>query len=591
MTRKPFIEIDADHFLIQGFNTRPLEGYEAPENFPNCCNYHKHVLNDAKSFYDRFPNCCKAHKKLIGKTWFSKEIYDGLPTKIVNQLSFTEYHISLVIDNPDWFEDIADYIEWNVASFGHPAVGLHVYLGNLKHYVNETKSEIPNEKRKRIAQFIDEYYKPIEETSEKLSLNVLYETYQKWIRTFPFEVSFFKELKKSFAKKLPIISGIPTVNRYSGITKAKMLTKRELAESLVTTTKNLLQTISSVELLNKGLITDVQAQQVEFINESHKIAQASLLNDFSEEEGRYLAVIRQWLKNEKQYFKELVPILKLKSNRTVMTKHFDLEVRETFETPYLKVFIKDMSRFNEVSTILSGLSSIRKVNISESKAQGSPERNLTVYPSRVHDISKTKQEVEFTLNNFFAGSKADPLFETETISAISDKGYSQIIERILTFGKNLEKFQSLYHHFDEENFRDFFLPHLNSISSRHTSTGETFNKIGKTDILIQDTEGNNIFIAECKLWKGQSELKNAVDQLLDRYVNWRDEKVAIIIFNKDVKGFSDVINKAIDALKEHSHFESYVGNRKDTSHSFVFRHPEDAEKKIKLESIMFNCTS
>lgn len=278
MNEKPFIEIDAEHFFMQGFNTRPIEGYEAPNNFPNCCNYHKHVLNDAESFYNRFPNCCKAHKKLISKPWFRKEIYEGLPAKIVNQVSFTEHHISHVLDKPDWFEDIVDYIEWNVASFGHPAVGLHVYLGNLKHYVKETKSEIPDEKRKRIAQFVDEYYKPIEKTSEKLSLNVLYETYQKWIRTFPFEVSFFKELKKSFSKKLPIISGIPTVNRYSGIAKAKMLTKRELAESLVTTTKNLLQTISSVELLNKGLITDVQAQQIEFINESHKITQASLLS-------------------------------------------------------------------------------------------------------------------------------------------------------------------------------------------------------------------------------------------------------------------------------------------------------------------------
>ena len=78
---KPFIEIDAEHFVIQGFNTKPIEGYEAPKNFPNCCDYHKHVLNDAESFYDRFPNCCKAHKKLISKPWFQKELYDGLPKK------------------------------------------------------------------------------------------------------------------------------------------------------------------------------------------------------------------------------------------------------------------------------------------------------------------------------------------------------------------------------------------------------------------------------------------------------------------------------------------------------------------------------
>ena len=293
--------------------------------------------------------------------------------------------------------------------------------------------------------------------------------------------------------------------------------------------------------------------------------------------------------NEKVYFVELAPILTAQIKNS-MPKNFDLEIRETFDKKYLKVFTRDTSRLIEISTILGSLSSVKRVSITESQAAGSPDKNLTIYPSRVYDIQETYTEVEFTLKNFFEGSPVDPSFDNEIISNISENAYSQIIDRILIFGKNLEKFQSLYHHFDEEKFRDFFLPHLNSISTRHTGTGETFNKKGKTDILIQDQDGNNIFIAECKLWKGQSEIKNAIDQLLGRYVNWRDEKVALIIFNKDAKGFTEVVAKAIEAVKEHQQFESYVGNRKDTSHSFIFRHPDDTAKKIKLELIIFNCT-
>jgi hypothetical protein len=46
---------------------------------------------------------------------------------------------------------------------------------------------------------------------------------------------------------------------------------------------------------------------------------------------------------------------------------------------------------------------------------------------------------------------------------------------------------------------------------------------------------DKLFIAECKLWKGEFTISDAVDQLLERYVTWHDEKVAIIVFNKDMK--------------------------------------------------------
>ena len=29
---KPFIEIDAEHFTLSAFETKPIEGYEAPTN-------------------------------------------------------------------------------------------------------------------------------------------------------------------------------------------------------------------------------------------------------------------------------------------------------------------------------------------------------------------------------------------------------------------------------------------------------------------------------------------------------------------------------------------------------------------------------
>ncbi|TXK29874.1 hypothetical protein FVR03_20350 [Pontibacter qinzhouensis] len=266
-----------------------------------------------------------------------------------------------------------------------------------------------------------------------------------------------------------------------------------------------------------------------------------------------------------------------------MPQSFAIEKRNTFDKDYLKVFVKDKSKIEQVASILSSLDSIRTANITENK-----ERDITVYPANMYDISEVEQEVNANLKSYFETGELDPVFE-EQISLLSNKGYSDILNHIYVFGRNLEKLKNLHDKFDEEGFREYFLPYLNAISKNHSATGETFNKIGKTDILIQDRSGLNVFIAECKLWKGEGELLKAIDQLFDRYVTWRDEKVALIIFNKDIKGFSELLTKATYKIKEHKQFNSYIGQRFDSSFSYTFKHSDDSKKIVQLELIIFNC--
>lgn len=271
-----------------------------------------------------------------------------------------------------------------------------------------------------------------------------------------------------------------------------------------------------------------------------------------------------------------------------MAKLFDIEIREVFEKPYLKVFVKDIDRIAEVQAFLEGLNSVAKANLTTSKSRYSPPQNLTIYPSRVYDIAEVRDEVQVSLESYFAGSPVDPQFIGEAISSISDQAYFQILDYILRLGMNLEKYKDLTRNFDEERCRDYFLPFLNSISRGHSATGETFNKIGCTDILVQDREGFNIFIAECKIWRGSAQLREAIDQLLERYVNWRDEKVTLIIFNKDVQNFSQVVQRATEEVENHPNCIKLLEKRCDTSFSFSFRHPDDDAKTIKFELILFN---
>ena len=230
------------------------------------------------------------------------------------------------------------------------------------------------------------------------------------------------------------------------------------------------------------------------------------------------------------------------------------------------------------------MQSVHNVNITENK-----RTDISVYPSKFYEPKETENEIKVQLDAFYNSKPLDLVFEKEKISEISEKAYDQILHEIQVFGKNLEKLTSLHSKFDEEGFRDFFLPHLNSISKSHSATGETFNKKGKTDILIQDGEGNNAFIAECKIWHGEKELHNAVDQLIDRYVTWRDEHTALIIFNKHNDDFTQLVSSARLAIEKHELFVNKIGDSTTSSTRYILKSREDEKKHIQLELIIFNC--
>lgn len=271
-----------------------------------------------------------------------------------------------------------------------------------------------------------------------------------------------------------------------------------------------------------------------------------------------------------------------------MTKNYETEIREMSEKKYLKVFLKSLDHISNVQSALCQLPSVAKVNITHSDSMYSLPKNLTIYSKVVFSIEEMKAEVEVELERFFSGGTSDPVFIDLTIPALGDPAYFEILDRIIQLGMNLEKYPDVTKSLDEEGIRNYFLPHLNSISQSHSATGETFNKKGRTDILIQDNKGHNVFIAECKLWKGSSYLHDAIDQLLEGYVSWRDEKTALLVFNKNVLGFSDVIKKGVEAVKNHPNCLYMIKERKETSFSYLFRQVEDPEKKIKLELVLFN---
>jgi len=136
----------------------------------------------------------------------------------------------------------------------------------------------------------------------------------------------------------------------------------------------------------------------------------------------------------------------------------------------------------------------------------------------------------------------------------------------------------------EEDLRDIILGNLNAIF-RGEATGETFSKLGKTDIYLRISEGN-ILIIECKNWHGEKKYGDGIDQLFD-YLTWRQNYGILIAFVRR-KNFTKIIQKAKETTQEHETFLRILS--RESASEFVTEHrfPDDVEKKVEIHHLLFN---
>lgn len=167
---------------------------------------------------------------------------------------------------------------------------------------------------------------------------------------------------------------------------------------------------------------------------------------------------------------------------------------------------------------------------------------------------------------------------------IDKKAYFDILQIIYDVGKQFERLPSTYYKKTEEELRDHILLFLEP-RFEGTATGETFNKTGKTDILLR-YENSNLFIAECKFWHGQKAYLKTIDQLLS-YLTWRDSKAAIILFCRN-NDFSNVILKTKQATKEHPNYLGFVDEKSDTWLNYRFHINGDKNREVKLAILLFH---
>ena len=162
--------------------------------------------------------------------------------------------------------------------------------------------------------------------------------------------------------------------------------------------------------------------------------------------------------------------------------------------------------------------------------------------------------------------------------------YEEILQVIHDTGRVFERLPSTYAGKDEETLRDHLILQLEPRFEGST-TGETFNKAGKTDILIRH-EKRNVFVAECKFWGGAKRHLEAIDQILS-YLTWRDSKTALVYF-VDTKEMTAPLRSIEESTIIHPCFVSARGKREESWFKYEFHLPGDTGRSLQLAILCFH---
>jgi hypothetical protein len=164
------------------------------------------------------------------------------------------------------------------------------------------------------------------------------------------------------------------------------------------------------------------------------------------------------------------------------------------------------------------------------------------------------------------------------------QAYEEILKTIRSMAHGIERSPATFQGMKEPDIRMVLLIGLNAVYEGQ-ATGETFNGKGKTDILIRVGD-INIFIAECLVWGGEEDLVKKLHQLLG-YVNWRDSKTALVVFNKN-KNLTAVVATMRATLESQPQCVRKLDYDDETGARFLFRRLDDPDKLFQLTCLVFD---
>lgn len=165
---------------------------------------------------------------------------------------------------------------------------------------------------------------------------------------------------------------------------------------------------------------------------------------------------------------------------------------------------------------------------------------------------------------------------------VADREYEEILQNFIVVGERIERSPHAFSSQNEEELRFHFLV---AISPEYSATAETFNHFGKTDIFVK-IGPNRAMVTECKIWRGESYLLEAIDQLCS-YATWHDTKLAMLVFNRN-RDFSSVVTKIKTGSRQFPKYLRDVPFDFEAGYRFEVSHPDDDARVLTITVLAFN---
>lgn len=269
------------------------------------------------------------------------------------------------------------------------------------------------------------------------------------------------------------------------------------------------------------------------------------------------------------------------------TKHKSEEIKSSFKRRLdsIKSYLTNIK--NGVAEFNSQIEDKIKIRINSRREKVKSDQGLAAsfgFPIRKREGASQTYVVPEVKRKIIPRMPEPTISPSKPEPVLDMAEYEHILQIISNMVTVMERSPKAFIDMKEEDLRTHFLVQLNG-QYEGQATGETFNAGGKTDILIR-VNNKNIFIAECKFWKGKEYLKKAIDQLLG-YTSWRDTKTSILVFNRN-KNTSEVLSQIPTVIETHQNFVRKVDCNSETGFRFVMYHKNDKKRELTVTVLVFD---
>ncbi|WP_320170124.1 hypothetical protein [Maridesulfovibrio sp.] len=168
---------------------------------------------------------------------------------------------------------------------------------------------------------------------------------------------------------------------------------------------------------------------------------------------------------------------------------------------------------------------------------------------------------------------------------ICDRDMLSIVEVLRKTGNLFEKSPGVFNLHSAEELRNIVTSNLN-VNFAGKGSEELFHNRGKSRFYLE-TEGKDVFVGKCAVWKCPEGIGYMVDSML-RSASCPECKAVLIVFNKTESCFRSVVVQTRKALMLHPNLKSMDEAPDECEWRMTMHRPDDNERRISFHAMVYN---